>query len=136
MPATALREVESDLGNLTLGELGQLAYSVREDKRELEKEIKALAQRFNEIKVVIYARMFEEGLDKTSVDGISMSRSDQEVPAVQDWDAVDHYIVENQMPSLLQRRISSALWNEMREAGIEVPGIDVVTKLDVNIRKS
>lgn len=126
----------TDLSNLTLGQLAEMAVDIREQKKEIQKTADLYGQELERIKAYIYAKLVEADVDRVSVDGISLARSDNEVPQVTDWDAVNAYQIEHQLPDLRQRRISQALWNEMRQNGLEVPGIDVFVKQDVNIRKS
>lgn len=122
--------------DLSLGQLAQMAYDIREEKRELDRQSKECGTRLDEIKQMIYARLDEQGVDRTSVNGITLSKSDQQVPAVEDWDAVESFVLENNMLYLLQRRVSAATWRELAENGTEVPGITGFTKQDVNIRAS
>jgi hypothetical protein len=122
--------------DLSLGQLAQLAHDVREEKRELDRQSKECGARLDELKSLIYAKLDEQGVDRTSVNGITLSKSDTQVPNVTDWDALNQFILEQGMLVLLQRRVSSAAWKELLELGTEVPGIESFTKRDVNIRVS
>jgi len=122
--------------DLSLGQLAQLAHDVREEKRELDRQSKECGARLDELKGLIYAKLDEQGVDRTSVNGITLSKSDTQVPNVTDWDALNQFILEQGMLVLLQRRVSAAVWKELLELGTEVPGIESFTKRDVNIRVS
>lgn len=122
--------------DLSLGQLAQLAHDVREEKRELDRQSKECGARLDELKGLIYAKLDEQGVDRTSVNGITLSKSDTQVPNVTDWDALNQFILEQGMLVLLQRRVSGAAWKELLELGTEVPGIESFTKHDVNIRVS
>lgn len=125
-----------NIENMTLGQMAKLANEVREEKRALEKMAKSLGADFDALKEVIYAKLEEQGVDRTSVDGISLSKSDTQQPTVTDWDAVYAYIKENDLFALLQRRVTATLWKEILDSGEQVPGIDSFWKKDVNIRVS
>jgi hypothetical protein len=122
--------------DLSLGQLARMAYDIREEKRDLDRQSKECGARLDEIKALIYAKLEEAGVDRTAVDGITLSKSDTVVPTVEDWDALGQFIVENNMLYLLQRRVSAATWKELLEDGVDVPGITAFTKQDVNIRAS
>lgn len=125
-----------NIDTMNLGQLAKLAHEIREQKRELEKQAKALGADFDALKEVIYQRLDEQGVDRTSVEGISLSKSDTLQPTVTDWDAVYGYIRDNDLFALLQRRVTSTLWKEIIDSGEQVPGIDSFLKKDVNIRVS
>lgn len=122
--------------NMPLGELARLASDVREQKRALDRESKDLGAKLDEIKGLIYAKLEKEGLDRTAVDGITLSRSDTVVPTVTDWDAVEGFIKDRDLLYLYQRRLSATVWRELIEDGVEIPGVEGFTKRDVNIRVS
>lgn len=124
------------LRDMTLGELAALAVEERERKQVLEKQAIVHGGNLERIKEIIFAQLTAEGLDRASVNGYTVSRSETEQPTVQDWDAVDAFAKEHDMPDLRQRRISTALWRELLADGQEIPGIAVFTKQDVNIRKT
>lgn len=121
---------------LSLGQLAQLAHDIREEKRELDRQSKECGARLDEVKGLIYAKLDEQGVDRTSVNGITLAKSDTQVPNVTDWDALGQFILEQGMLVLLQRRVSSAAWKELLDLGTEVPGVESFTKRDVNIRVS
>jgi len=119
---------------MSLGQLARLAADIREDKRKLDKESKEMGARLDEIKGLIYAQLDEQGVDRTAVDGISISKSDTVVPTVTDWEKVEEYITQTNQLHLYQRRLSATLWREMMESGELVPGTEPFTKRDVNLR--
>lgn len=125
-----------NIEDMTLGQLAKLANEIREQKRGLEKQAKSLGTDFDALKEVIYTKLDEQGVDRTSVDGISLSKSDTQQPTVTDWDAVYAYIKDNNLFALLQRRVTATLWKEILDSGEQVPGIDSFWKKDVNIRVS
>lgn len=128
--------MRADISTMSLGDLAKHAHELREAKRDLERQAKAIGAEFDVVKEAIYLKLEEQGVDRTAVDGISLSKSDTQQPTVTDWDAVYTYIRDNDLFALLQRRITSTLWKEIVDAGEQVPGIDSFWKKDVNIRVS
>lgn len=124
------------LRDMTLGQLAELAVQERAEKQALEKAAAVHGSNLERIKEQIYAHLLAEGLDRASVNGLTVSRSDTLQPNVTDWDAVDAYALELGIPDIRQRRISAALWREMVQDGAPIPGIEAFVKNDVNIRKS
>ena len=124
------------LEGLSIGDLARLADNVREQKRDLERQAKALTEELDQIKDAILAKLDEQEVDRIAVDGITISKSSNTQPSVDDWDQVYAFIAENNLFPLLQRRITATLWREMLEAGDVVPGITPYVKRDVNIRVS
>ena len=124
------------LEGLSIGDLARLADNVREQKRDLERQAKALTEELDQIKDAILAKLDEQEVDRIAVDGITISKSSNTQPSVEDWDQVYAFIAENNLFPLLQRRITATLWREMLEAGEVVPGITPFVKRDVNIRVS
>lgn len=124
------------IDDLSIGELARLADRIREEKRELERKIKKLGDELEQVKGLILAKLDEQDVDRIAVDGISISKSSNTQPSVEDWDQVYAYIAQHNLFPLLQRRITATLWRELLESGDEVPGITPFVKRDVNIRVS
>lgn len=124
------------MSDLDIGALARLAVDMREDKRKLESEAKEIGARLDEIKQLLYAKLDEQGIDRIAVDGITISKSDQDVPTVKDWDAVNQWITEHEALYMYQKRISAAAYKELLAEGVEVPGVETYVKRDINIRKA
>lgn len=66
--------------------------------------------------------------------GYSATVSKVEVPNPKDWDQIYEYIKENDALYLLERRLMSTAWRELHNAGIEIPGVEASTRVDVSVR--
>jgi len=64
----------------------------------------------------------------------SVSLGSKLVPAVQDWDLLNAYILENSALHLLERRVATNAYREMQKAGIELPGVVPFAKSNLNLR--
>lgn len=120
--------------DMNLGELAALAVEIRERKRALDAQSKAAAAELDSVKAEIHGRLVSQDLDRIAVNGVTLSRSSTTYPQVTDWEAVHEYILENRALNLLQRRVTTSLWQELLEGGEVIPGIEAFEKTDVNIR--
>jgi hypothetical protein len=114
----------------------QRAFDLREHKRALDAESKALGAELDAELLAIQLDLEAQGLKLAAIGGVTVSLSVTEVPTVHDWDAFNEFIVTRNMPGLLQRRVSSPAWKELTDSGIAVPGVSSFEKTTVNLRKT
>lgn len=124
------------MSDMTLAELLTTAKSLRQEKREMESKVKETAQSLEEINQIIQRKMHAEGIEKTTVDGITVSLTKSTVYNITDYDSFAKYIVDNSYTGLLQRRVSNPFMRELLQAGETVPGIEPFEKEQVNMRVS
>ena len=110
--------------------------TLREEKRNLEAQVKVIDEKLagNETDIIEIAD--EMGLDRFAVGKLTFSISSNVVGNVEDWDAVHAYIKENDAFYLLQRRLSNAPYKEILDSGASLPGVVPFTKRSLNMRKS
>lgn len=120
----------------TLHELAHQREALRERKRAIAAEEKELNRQIEGIDEQLFGILDEQGVDRISVDGISLSISETVVPQVEDWSAVYNMVQETGMFQLFERRISSAAYRELLATmeGASVPGITSFTKRAINMR--
>jgi hypothetical protein len=119
----------------SLGSLIDEYYDLRERKRELDKEVKEVAAEMTAIE--------ERVINALDADEVTMSRgrrasaavTESEVPVVEDWDAFQTYVLENEALHLLERRASVAAWRELKDSGEMVPGTRPFKKRSLSVRK-
>lgn len=109
-------------------------WTVREEKRRLEGEIKEVEERLKEIELELMERMEHDGLEKATGSKASASITFSTVADVQDWDKFWPYIAKNKYWHLVQRRVSDPAYRELLEAGKKVPGVQPFTKRRLNLR--
>ena len=127
---------------LTLSELLTSAKVLREDKRALEVDVKNLSQSLDAINVQIQAKLHAEGVERTSVNGITVSLSKQTVFNIIDYSAFQDYIVSSGKTHLLQKRVSNIAVRELLEDPFflqdhsNVPGLEGFEQEKLNMRVS
>jgi hypothetical protein len=119
---------------LTLQELLHIAKRVRNEKQLLEKEVKALYAELEEAKERIRMKLHAEGIQRTSVDGITVSLTDATVYNIDNYSLFHDFILASGHTGLLQRRVANNYVKELLKASIEVPGLVPFVKENVNLR--
>lgn len=120
----------------TIGEDGELLFTLRDRKRALEAEVKALEDQAKEVEERLLKSMDFAGVDKFSTSRGTLSISSSVVADVQDWEAFGAYVIKNKFLHLLQRRVSDPAYRELLESGKKVPGVLPFTKKRLNVRAS
>jgi|TARA_B110000238_G_C16022475_1_gene393844 hypothetical protein len=130
------------MSDMTLKELLNTAKVLRDDKRALEKDVTIISVSLEEIKQQIRIKMHAEGIERTAVDGITVSLSDATVYNVADYSLFQEYILESGHTHLLQKRVANLHVKELMEDPrfLEkyktVPGLVAFEKQNVNLRVS
>lgn len=120
-----------------LGTDGALLFDIREKKRALEEQVKALEAQAEEVQQRLMETMVSQGLDKFTVAGCgTVSVSKSVVADVQDWDEFYGFIHKKKYWHLLQKRVSDPAYRELLEANTKVPGVQPFTKTRLNLRAS
>lgn len=120
---------------MNLGEKIDNLFQLREQIRELDKELQALKADKNELELEILGDLDSQGLQLTRGGRATVSISEQVVPVVEDWDAYYEYIQNEGALFLLERRPATAAWRELYESGELPPGTTPFTKRSLSLRK-
>ena len=97
--------------------------TVRDGIKDLQAQEKELNTLKRELESQIAIRMTEEGLDKISNGGRTISLKNEIVPDVQDWDALQQHVAETGEFEPLHRRVSATAYREKVALGTSVPGV-------------
>lgn len=118
-----------------VSEIIERLLQLRDERAAIAKRDSELVEEFDELKGQSIGRMDEDGLDKLSSTLATISIGESVVPQIDDWDATVAHIKETGDIHLLQRRINSAAYREIIEAGGTVPGLSPFKKRELNIRR-
>jgi hypothetical protein len=125
-----------DAKTIPVGSLIDKLETIRAKKRDLEKEVEALTTEYEEIKVVLMARLDAEGVSKSTGKRATASITEVVVGNVIDWEAAWKLIAKN--PQLMQRRISDPAFRELYEQKGEKfmakYGLQPFVKRNLNLR--
>lgn len=110
--------------------------AIRDHKRTLTAELKAVSEHYDTVKGAVLDALDAQDMIQGRGRTASATVTETVVPNVREWDAVQAYIRANEADYLYERRISATAWRELLESGIEVPGIQPFTRRDIALRKA
>ena len=122
------------MSELNTSELIDKRLAIRQALADLAEQEKHLKEQQEEVDYQLMQKLEADGLSKFSNDQATISISEQIVPQVEDWDAFQAHILQTGEFELVQRRAAVKAYRELREAGVEVPGVVDFTKLGLNVR--
>lgn len=117
----------------TLGSMIDKLEAIRERKRQLAEQMKALEAEFDDMEAQVIQRLQLEETDKASGKKATVSISEEVVPTITDFDALCKYVKKTGYFHLFQRRISAPAFRELAEKK-PVPGLEPFTKIKLNLR--
>ena len=112
------------------GNQGTVAYEqgAKEAKQILDRkraEFDAAETAFKDLKICIKDALRDVGISGSKLEGIATATiTSKTVPTVRDWDTFYAWIMNNNMPQLLQKRVLQTGYKELRDQGIEIPGVE------------
>lgn len=110
--------------------------SFRERRLELKRELEDLEKQERILKQELIQHIQEANVPGVMGKLANISLVAKTVPIVEDWGALDDYILATGDLSLLQRRLGVKAVNERWEAGEDVPGVTTETNYDLSVRKA
>lgn len=122
------------MSELNTSELIDKRLAIRQALADLAEQEKHLKEQQDEVDYQLMQKLEADGLSKFSNDQATISISEQIVPQVEDWDALQAHILKTGEFELMQRRPAVKAYRELREAGIEVPGVVDFAKRGLNVR--
>lgn len=118
---------------MNLRELAEHREALRDRKREIAAEEKELNAQIAEIDEQLFNVLDEQGVDRLSSNGITLSISENVVPQVTDWNDVYKFVLETGHFQLFERRMSSTAFRELMDS-TPIPGVQPYTKRTINMR--
>lgn len=119
---------------MNINELISQRALVKSEIDGVNKVLKDLRQRQDELDVELMKRLDAEGLARTANSEASVSINEEVVPDVQDWDQLYEHVINTGDFSLIQRRVSSTAYRELLKMGEAVPGLEPRTVRKINFR--
>jgi len=109
-------------------------WTLRESKRELSQQEKALNERYNTLKQELIHQLDEQGVSGAKAARARVVITESQVVQTQDWDAFCAYIRENNAFHLLQKKPSATACKELSSIeGTPPPGISFLTLRDISL---
>ena len=120
---------------MNIGQSIDALYNLREQKRELNAQIKSIDEEYAQIESALIQMLQEQEMATGKSKLASATISTSIVPNVDDWEAFYEFIVASNQPFLLERRPSVTAYRDLLQAGEEVPGVSPFTKTSLSLRK-
>ena len=120
---------------LNIGDTLAFLYTTKVAISMLNKQKKDLEESKQEAEQNLIRLLKEQNLDGTHARGYSATISEESYGSIEDFDAFTAYIKETDSFFLLQRRLSQAAYNDLKQANEEIPGIKDFTKTSLSLRK-
>jgi trimethylamine:corrinoid methyltransferase-like protein len=108
---------------------------LRDKKKELNNELKEVDEQFKALEQEVMHDLDEQGLAFSGGHTHRVTISEQSVPTVDDWHAVEQWAKDNDALYLFQRRLSATAWRELQDAGELVPGTTPFVQRSLSLRK-
>jgi hypothetical protein len=118
----------------SLGDIIKALNEIREERRAIAARDKDLIKEWQKWELRMFIAADEQGMKQFASDVATATITVEVLPKVSDWQEVYKYIQENEAWHLLQKRISSASYRELQDAGIEIPGVEAYNKRKVALR--
>ena len=109
---------------------------VREGITDLKAQEKEYNAQKRELEAQIAIRMQDEGLEKISNGGLTLSLKKEIVPTVNSWDDLQDYVAETGRFELLQKRMSATAYREAISLGEDIPGVESTELTKINFRST
>ena len=110
-------------------------YEIKKEKADLNKVIKELDEELNSIEAELIEKIQEQDVCSLSSSVATVTLSKSTYGQIEDFEAFEDYVIKTNSLFLLQRRLSTTAYADLKQAGEEVPGIKDFTKLTLSLRK-
>lgn len=110
-------------------------YNLRKQRLEIEKQVNELKLQEATCKADIIEQLRAVSLEGAKGSIATAAITHKTKPNVVDWDSFYKYVSDNQMFELLHKAVTVSLWSSLRDDGIDVPGTEPVTVVDLSLTK-
>jgi precorrin-6x reductase len=107
---------------------------LREAKKAAKKAVEDIEEAQEKVKLRYRQALESLGIREAQNVTHSAAITEVTVPQVKSWEALYDYIHANKYYHLLQRRPSTTGCEELFAQGIEIPGVEKFTKVDISLR--
>lgn len=121
--------------SVTLEDAARQLREVKNEKEQIAAIKKDLDTREEYLEGLLLAGLRAEGLSKASTPYGTVSIKTEDIPTIENWVTAIEYITDQKLFILLKKSISSAVWRELKEQGMEVPGLGTFTKESIQFRR-
>ena len=123
----------------TLGAAADKVFDLREQKRELDAQVKAVEKDIEDLTKHIFTLLDTQDTRKAEGKRASISVNTAINPSTKDWDATARWIINGKrgdkyaFSHLLYKRIAAPAYRELRALGMVIPGQEDFTNRTLSI---
>jgi hypothetical protein len=121
---------------MTPGDLVAKLTEVRDARRAVAARDKELVEEWRAAEAALMAVLDAQGTNKVGTPAGTATLTEDDVPLVKDWDTFLNDCRENDRLYLLQRRVATKAWKELKDNGFEVAGVETYKKRSISLRKA
>lgn len=104
--------------------------------REAHKKAEELKRIFDaQQEAVLHVLAETNNLQAKAANLATVTAVTRQVPNAIDWDSVNRFVLENEATYLFQRRLNASAVQELVAQGIELPGVELVDKTTLSIKR-
>jgi hypothetical protein len=108
---------------------------IRDERKRLAQLDTLLVAEWRAAENILIGRLDDQKVNRVSTAVATATITEEDVPMVLDWDEFFEYLYSNRAGHLVQRRIATAAWRELKDNGFATPGVDVYKKREISLRK-
>ena len=128
----------SDTDDITIDKLVQIHAKIKAKMDALDSQLAALEEQRTEVRLAIKDMMKAENLETVRTTSGTVSLMKKTRYNTQDWDSFKNFIIEHQVPDLLEKRIAQTNMATFLEEnpGLLPPGLNSITEFDIRVTPS
>ena len=128
----------SDTDDITIDKLVQIHAKIKAKMDALDSQLAALEEQRMEVRLAIKDMMKAENLETVRTTSGTVSLMKKTRYNTQDWDSFKNFIIEHQVPDLLEKRIAQTNMATFLEEnpGLLPPGLNSITEFEIRVTPS
>ena len=125
----------SDTDDITIDKLVQIHAKIKAKMDAIDSQLAALEEQRMEVRLAIKDMMKAENLETVRTTSGTVSLMKKTRYNTQDWDSFKNFIIEHQVPDLLEKRIAQTNMATFLEEnpGLLPPGLNSITEFDIRV---
>ena len=128
----------SDENDINIDKLVQIHAKIKAKMDAIDSQLAKLEEQRMEVRLAIKDMMKAENLETVRTTSGTVSLMKKTRYNTQDWDSFKNFIIEHQVPDLLEKRIAQSNMATFLEEnpGLLPPGLSSITEFDIRVTPS
>ena len=128
----------SDGNDINIDKLVHIHAKIKSKMDALDKQLAELDEQRTEVRLAIKDMMKEQNLQTVKTNSGTVSLMTKTRYNTQDWDSFKKFILEHEVPDLLEKRIAQGNMATFLEEnpGVVPPGLNSITEFDIRVTPS